>query len=75
MRGCSYLFGNDVILDLCRKLDVDLVVRAHQVVQDGYEMSDTQMLITIFSAPNYCNGEVRKLASQSQITKIQHNLF
>uniref|UniRef100_A0A915LZ98 Serine/threonine-protein phosphatase n=1 Tax=Meloidogyne javanica TaxID=6303 RepID=A0A915LZ98_MELJA len=56
-RGCSYLFGNDVLLDSCRQLDIDLIVRAHQVVQDGYEINPTQRLITVFSAPNYC-GEV-----------------
>ncbi|CAK5075139.1 unnamed protein product [Meloidogyne enterolobii] len=53
-RGCSYLFGNDVLLDSCRQLDIDLIVRAHQVVQDGYEINPTQRLITVFSAPNYC---------------------
>lgn len=56
-RGCSCLFGPDVIRETCRRLDVDLIVRAHQVVQDGYEMSPTRQLITLFSAPNYC-GEV-----------------
>ncbi|KAL7076565.1 hypothetical protein ACQ4LE_004310 [Meloidogyne hapla] len=53
-RGCSYLFGDDVLADACRKLDVDVIVRAHQVVQDGYEIHPTQKLVTVFSAPNYC---------------------
>ncbi|CAK5007424.1 unnamed protein product [Meloidogyne enterolobii] len=52
-RGCSYLFGDDVILQLTALLDIDMVVRAHQVVQDGYEINGTQKLVTIFSAPNY----------------------
>uniref|UniRef100_A0A915LWD7 protein-serine/threonine phosphatase n=1 Tax=Meloidogyne javanica TaxID=6303 RepID=A0A915LWD7_MELJA len=43
-RGCSYLFGDDVLSDACRKLDVDVIVRAHQVVQDGYEIHPTQKL-------------------------------
>lgn len=56
-RGCSFVFGNDVIRESVVRLDVDLVVRAHQVVQDGYEMTDSRLVLTLFSAPNYC-GQV-----------------
>ncbi|GFZ01688.1 type one serine/threonine protein phosphatase 2 [Actinidia rufa] len=34
--------------------DMDLVCRAHQVVEDGYEFFADRQLVTIFSAPNYC---------------------
>jgi serine/threonine-protein phosphatase PP1 catalytic subunit len=33
---------------------MDLVCRAHQVVEDGYEFFAKRQLITLFSAPNYC---------------------
>ena len=34
--------------------DLDLVCRAHQVVEDGYEFQANRSLVTVFSAPNYC---------------------
>ncbi|CAD7953667.1 unnamed protein product [Amoebophrya sp. A120] len=34
--------------------DIELVLRAHQVVQDGYEFFADKKVVTLFSAPNYC---------------------
>jgi len=36
------------------KWDMDLVCRAHMVVEDGYEFWNDRTLVTVFSAPNYC---------------------
>ena len=52
-RGCSYVFGDDVLLKCLKNLEVDLIVRGHQCVLDGYELSPTGRLVTIFSAPHY----------------------
>ncbi|VDL68257.1 unnamed protein product [Nippostrongylus brasiliensis] len=35
-------------------MDLDIVVRGHQVVEDGYEFFGRRGLVTVFSAPNYC---------------------
>ncbi|KZO96363.1 Metallo-dependent phosphatase [Calocera viscosa TUFC12733] len=53
-RGVSYTFGADVVLKFLDKHDLQLIVRAHQVVEDGYEFFAKRQLVTIFSAPNYC---------------------
>lgn len=61
-RGVSVSFGPDVVHSFLRKEDLDLVVRAHQVVEDGYEFFADRGLVTIFSAPNYC-GEFDNAAA------------
>jgi len=53
-RGVSYTFGPDVVRKFLEQHDFDLLVRAHQVVEDGYEFFARRQLVTIFSAPNYC---------------------
>jgi len=53
-RGVSFTFGADVVRQFLRKHELDLLVRAHQVVEDGYEFFAGRELVTLFSAPNYC---------------------
>jgi len=53
-RGVSFTFGPDVVLGFLRKHGLELVCRAHQVVEDGYEFFARRALVTLFSAPNYC---------------------
>ncbi|KAJ6430206.1 hypothetical protein OIU84_021586 [Salix udensis] len=53
-RGVSYIFGADRVTEFLQKHDLDLICRAHQVVEDGYEFFANRQLVTIFSAPNYC---------------------
>jgi serine/threonine-protein phosphatase PP1 catalytic subunit len=52
-RGVSYVFGVDVVHAFLQAHELDLVCRAHQVVEDGYEFFARRGLVTIFSAPNY----------------------
>lgn len=51
-RGVSYCFGKKVIVNFLHKFDLDLVCRAHMVVEDGYEFFNDRVLVTVFSAPN-----------------------
>eukprot|EP00764_Aduncisulcus_paluster_P012285 gnl/Carplike_NY0171/5270_a7191_324.p1 GENE.gnl/Carplike_NY0171/5270_a7191_324~~gnl/Carplike_NY0171/5270_a7191_324.p1 ORF type:complete len:173 (-),score=14.65 gnl/Carplike_NY0171/5270_a7191_324:394-912(-) len=53
-RGLSYTFGADVVENFLDTHDFDLICRAHQVVEDGYEFFARRKLVTVFSAPRYC---------------------
>mmetsp|Transcript_27913 Transcript_27913/g.71300 ORF Transcript_27913/g.71300 Transcript_27913/m.71300 type:complete len:346 (+) Transcript_27913:54-1091(+) len=53
-RGVSYTFGADIVSKFLDDHDLDLICRAHQVVEDGYEFFAKRQLVTVFSAPNYC---------------------
>ena len=53
-RGISYIFGIDVVDHFLMKFGFDLICRAHQVVEEGYQFFGKKQLVTIFSAPNYC---------------------
>uniref|UniRef100_A0A8R1E2R1 Serine/threonine-protein phosphatase n=1 Tax=Caenorhabditis japonica TaxID=281687 RepID=A0A8R1E2R1_CAEJA len=54
IRGVSYIFGANVVKQQIEALGIDMIARAHQVVQDGYEFFADKKLVTIFSAPHYC---------------------
>ena len=56
-RGVSYCFGKSIINDFLGRYDMDLICRAHMVVEDGYEFWNDRTLVTVFSAPNYCGGK------------------
>ncbi|KAK9663891.1 hypothetical protein RND81_14G004500 [Saponaria officinalis] len=54
-RGVGVSFGSDVTKRFLDDNDLDLVVRSHEVKDEGYEIEHDGKLITIFSAPNYCD--------------------
>ena len=53
-RGVSVVFGQKILEKFLNKNDLDLLCRAHQVVEEGYEFFGDRQLVTVFSAPNYC---------------------
>merc|ERR1712039_1137832 len=53
-RGISFTFGEKVVSKFLADFNLDLIARAHQVVEDGYEFFAKRQLVTIFSAPAYC---------------------
>ncbi|KAG9128992.1 hypothetical protein Leryth_014772 [Lithospermum erythrorhizon] len=47
-------FGPDRVMEFCDNNDLQLIVRAHECVMDGFERFAQGHLITLFSATNYC---------------------
>ncbi|CAM6043751.1 unnamed protein product [Sphagnum compactum] len=47
-------FGPDRVMDFCKNNDLQLIIRAHECVMDGFERFAQGHLITLFSATNYC---------------------
>lgn len=54
-RGVGLSFGADVTKRFLEDNNLDLVVRSHEVKDEGYEIVHDGKLITVFSAPNYCD--------------------
>eukprot|EP00270_Netrium_digitus_P000145 TRINITY_DN10163_c0_g1_i1.p1 TRINITY_DN10163_c0_g1~~TRINITY_DN10163_c0_g1_i1.p1 ORF type:complete len:491 (-),score=96.34 TRINITY_DN10163_c0_g1_i1:178-1650(-) len=54
-RGVGVAFGYDVTHKFLKENNLDLVVRSHEVKDEGYEEEHDGKCITVFSAPNYCD--------------------
>ncbi|KAJ0079082.1 hypothetical protein Patl1_23133 [Pistacia atlantica] len=70
-RGAGQTFGSDQVTEFLQKHDLDLICRAHEVVEDGYEFFASKQLVTIFSAPNYM-GEFNNAGA---ILNVDENLM
>jgi|UniRef100_A0A7S4FNT6 serine/threonine-protein phosphatase 5 len=54
-RGVGVAFGPDVTEEFLKTNGLELVIRSHEVKDEGYEVDHGGKLITVFSAPNYCD--------------------
>lgn len=54
-RGGGLLFGPDVTKEFLNLNDLDIIIRSHQVRDEGFSVEHGGRLITVFSAPNYCD--------------------
>ena len=55
-RGVGLSFGPDVTEKFLKNNNLSLVVRSHEVQEEGYVEMHNGKCITVFSAPNYCDS-------------------
>lgn len=59
-RGVGIRFGPDVTAKFCKANGLKAVIRSHEVRMGGYELEHNGQLVTVFSAPNYCDSQGNK---------------
>lgn len=66
-RGAGCLFGVRPVAEFCHNNQIELVARAHQLMQEGYHYhyNGTQC-VTVWSAPNY----MYRVGNQASVMKI-----
>ncbi|GMR42545.1 hypothetical protein PMAYCL1PPCAC_12740, partial [Pristionchus mayeri] len=70
MRACSFNFGEKDVEERLKKMGLSKIIRAHQVVQHGWEAFANGRVITVFSASRYQDD----LYNYAAIIDIQKNL-
>ena len=79
-RGCSYVFGAKAATPFLTKNDILSIIRAHEAQLEGFKMYkwnnnvDFPSVITIFSAPNYCdvyNNKAAVISFKNNMVNIQ----
>ena len=59
-RGAGVFFGPDVTEEFCANNAISLVIRSHEMVQEGFAYMHNNRLLTIFSASKYCGRGTNK---------------
>lgn len=61
IRGCSFYFGPALTKKFLDKNKLSCIIRGHEVQHKGYKLhnhdrtKDFPAIVTLFSAPNYCD--------------------
>ncbi|KAI7830097.1 Serine/threonine-protein phosphatase 5 [Kickxella alabastrina] len=59
-RGTAIQYGPDVTKEFCATNGLTMVIRSHQQMDEGYEIAHDGQMVTVFSAPNYCDSGTNK---------------
>mmetsp|Transcript_17559 Transcript_17559/g.34296 ORF Transcript_17559/g.34296 Transcript_17559/m.34296 type:complete len:493 (-) Transcript_17559:238-1716(-) len=69
-RGVGLAFGPDVTHRFLDDNGLDLIIRSHEVKMEGFEVEAEGRLITVFSAPNYCDS----MGNKGAFIRLEHDL-
>lgn len=69
-RGAGYIFGEDISTKFNHTNGLKLIMRAHQLVINGYSWHHNKNVVTIFSAPNYCY----RCGNEAAIMEVDENM-
>lgn len=69
-RGVGLAFGPDVTDRFLKLNNLSLIVRSHEVKDEGYALEHNGKVITIFSAPNYCD----QVGNKGAFIKFGHDM-
>ena len=58
--------GPDISKKFLDDNNLDLLVRSHEVKDEGYEVTHDGRVITVFSAPNYCDSMGNKVTAMDR---------
>mmetsp|Transcript_11058 Transcript_11058/g.27105 ORF Transcript_11058/g.27105 Transcript_11058/m.27105 type:complete len:323 (+) Transcript_11058:70-1038(+) len=69
-RGAGYTFGQDITETYNHENGLQFIVRAHQLIMEGFQWQHGDGVLTLFSAPNYCY----RCGNQAAIMQLDEDL-
>jgi diadenosine tetraphosphatase ApaH/serine/threonine PP2A family protein phosphatase len=70
-RGAGYLFSSHVVKEFLEMNEMQTIVRAHQLVEEGYIYNfGDKSFVTLWSAPNYCY----RCGNDASVMKVESGL-
>jgi serine/threonine-protein phosphatase PP1-1 len=77
-RGAGWLFGDKIATEFNYVNGLELIARAHQLVNEGYKMHfEDRSVVTVWSAPNYCYrcGNVASIMNLNDNLETEFKIF
>ena len=77
-RGAGWTFGEDVVSAWNTRNGLEILVRGHQMVDEGFYWHHSRQTLTLFSAPNYmyrCGNTAAILQIQPNVRNLHFKQF